>query len=104
MARRVYRRNVHEAIAACEEFQYNRSAHGEWVKDRFTVGGLNDKEQDRLLKHVNAGLREEEQTFIVFSYQVPIGAYNRTKGWWTTDRYFSRTTSVHQGFIRKAIS
>lgn len=100
--RTVTRQDAHEAIAARENFRYSQSATGLWTSD-VTVGELNHKESAQLLKHLNKGLEFNEPSFIVFSYETPIAAWNAKRGWWTTDRYFSRTTCRHQNFVRAGI-
>lgn len=100
--RRVTRRDAHEAVAEREPFRYNRSARGEWT-DNVTVGELNRTESGQLLKHLNKGLSVGAQSYVIFSYDTPIAAWNLQNGWWTTDRHFSATTTTHQGFVRRGM-
>lgn len=98
--RRVTRRDGHEAVAAKQEFKYNESAHGTWLTgDLGYVGELNNDERAEVRAHTSQTI----ESYVVFSYSTPIAIWNRQNGWWTTERYFSRTTTTHQGFIRRGI-
>ena len=97
--RRVTRRDAHEAVAAKQNFKYNESAHGEWTSGTIWTSQWNsDDEKKEIAAHVAPAL----ESYVVYSYDTPIAIWNRHNGWWTTTRYFTRTTSTHQGFVRRA--
>ena len=96
--RKVTRANADQAVAEKVPFKYNRSANGAWVNGR--LGGLGSLNYDEEVE-LNAHMRGIIESYVVFSYETPIAIWNRQNGWWTTDRYFSRTTSTHQGFVRR---
>lgn len=98
--RKVTRKDAHEAVAAKQDFKYNDSARGIWMTgDLGYVGELNNSERQEVRDHTS----QTVESFVVFSYETPIAIWNRHNGWWTTDRYFTRTTSTHQGFVRRGI-
>ena len=98
--RRVTRRDAHEAVAAKQNFKYNESAHGEWTSDIIWTSQWNTaEEKDQIAEHIASA----SESYVVYSYQTPIAVWNENNGWWTTDRYFTRTTSTHQTFVRRGM-
>lgn len=98
--RQVTRRDAHEAVADRQNFRYNRSASGEWTSRVTNFGQLNESNARGAKRFLDAA----DESFVVFSYQTPIAIWNSARGWWITSQTFSRTTSTHQGFVRRGMS
>ena len=97
---RVTRKDAHEAVAAKQNFKYNESAHGEWTSGSIKTSQWNTDEEK---KEIAAHIAPASESFVVYSYETPIAVWTENNGWWTTDRYFTRTTSTHQGFVRRGM-
>lgn len=96
---KVTRSTAHQAVKELVPFKYNESAHGEWA-ETVSVSKWNSAEE---IEQIHAHVAPALESYVIYSYETPIAIWNRHNGWWATDRYLTRTTSTHQGFVRRGM-
>ena len=109
-ARRVTRRDMHDAVAELAPFRYNASASGMWATVaavRFRVGGMGchlpAAERARLAEML-AELDPAAPVYVVKSYETVIAVRAESGAWWTWEDRCSATTTTHQTAVRRGIA
>lgn len=90
--------NTLDAIRNRKEFKSGGALWAKRVDPPYVVafaGQLPDEERQRL----NA----EPPTYIVFSYNTPIGWYVPDGGWYIPEVKYSQTTTGHQSVLTRAV-
>jgi hypothetical protein len=86
------------AIARRQAFEAYGSMSGEEASSYPYTGHLPDEHAKALLADAGKG----DVDYVVYSYSTPI-AWHTPKGWVVPDVKYSRTTSRHQGVVRRAV-
>jgi hypothetical protein len=91
-------RVAHREVAERRPFRTNGSLTGRPGHDVDTIGRLDPADP------VAVAILERRAAYVVLSYSTPIAALTTDGRWLFTSRWFSATTSRHQGVVRYGAS
>lgn len=100
MTVKVNLKTVRNAVSKRKAFNCNGTLTGDWAFRKPLTGRMHPDS----VKEFDGMFLNNDETFIIKSYDTPIAAWNKTYGWWISADKHSVTTSRHQSAIRAGIN
>ena len=91
MAAKVNLKTVRNAVSKRKAFNCNGTLTGDWTFRKPLTGKMSPDS----IKEFDGMFLNNDDTFIIKSYDTPIAAWNKTYGWWIGKEGHSVTTKRH---------